>query len=398
MKFSVLIMILLLPLSALADSSAQTAKQFSNRNWHYHAAVEAREAQLVDYLDFELISKSRGHINNFLNSIRSLSNEQLEKFYPELDASSESDRVVLDERYTKAINGYDVLLGWPALLEALNEEKWDDTGTCNLTGDVMANPNCGRRSKADYVVTRLTSSQRSRLDELKQVVMDDLDLIRLSNGRVIVGSGPVRFFQAFHDSRVVDKLIQPAYVKVSDPLDANLRKKNLIELGRALIIQFFQGKNGRIVNSNLMDIDLESDDCLELPSNEVDSCQLNYIRTLIWDPAYEADDFVVNNLIIDSIGITPLMDSLIKKFSAENPEYVSRVQMEEFIERAYLTLCIAYDVDPLEPPISSQFKAQFIQHVMLSSDYLIQKRSIIALHMARGLQELVIFLEDSNEK
>lgn len=396
---------IILTSAAMASTSIEIANQYENRNWNYHTALYARQAHLVDYFDNAILARSKELIQKFVKELEGITGETAALFYPETNIFTDSDRIVFKDKFVKTVSAYETMLGWVSFLEAIETERWGDVdeGSCHADSnndgspDVnpLSNPDCGRRSRGNYAVSNLTNFQRLSLSDFKQVVLDELDLIKETNGKIPVGPGPARVFQFLFDSRAIDKLIQESYVKASDLGNPDLRKQNLIDIGRALIVQVFQTENGKIINSDLVEVLLEDNRCfLEEKKQEID-CQLSYVKSLIWDRNMSADQ-LVTNLILDPKGIKPVFDSLISKFSEENPESVSRQQMLELLQRAYFSLCLAYEIEPEELSVSPTFLNHIIKQIKLSADYLINKRNIIGLQIARGLQELILFLEVEN--
>lgn len=393
MKLTFLIFSALFSLNLAATTSVDIAKQFSNRNWHYHAANHAKYGHLIDYHNPNVINDSLSQIQALFTVLATNTEADIKNFFPEFGINSGSDQIALKEELTRTITGLKAMLRWDNFLVALQTDRWEDLSGCN-TSDPLWDPNCGRRTRGNFAIGNMTVAQRKNLLELKELALEHLKTIAELKGTVVINSGPLRVFQFLLDSRSIEAMIQISYVKASDPSNDSIRKTNLIELGRALIVQSFQGTNGHITNSNSMAIDLEKNYCLTLTPPADINCQLDYIRKLIWDPGFSADDPLMSNLILDPKGIKPLMNSLIAKFKKENEEAVSRDQLLEFIQRAYISLCIAYDKNPLAPAIGDDFKDLFIDQMMATMDYLIVKRDIIGLQMSRSMQELIVFVRD----
>ena len=397
MSLRSIIAILISILSLGANGSvSDVSKQYSNRNWNYPAIEVAIKYRHLDYSDLSLVSTAVSSISKLESDFNLESFEDLTVFYPTAELLDSSNLSEFLAQLNSLKQSYLTYLKWDIIFDAISEERWEDADPvdCKESQAIpIDNQNCGRKSKGNYAFSNLSSSQRATINELKDAVIAEIDFYKNAKNDIIIGPGPAMIFQFLYDSRAIDKLIQPSFVQKNDPLNLDLRKRNIIEIGRALVIQMFQDKNGKITNSDLKEIILEKNICFSLPLNQRMDCQLNYLRALIWDPQMQVGNQVITNLILDPKGIRPLFDSLVLNFSRENSEEISREQLLEFLERVYVTLCIAYDSNPMNPQYSDEFINKFITQTKQSIEYLINKRNIIGLKIARGLQELILFLE-----
>lgn len=394
MKSLLILIVLIFSNISVASERTQLntiAAQFKNRGWKYHNVVFQRHAHLVNYGNTDILSGAVDSLDEFIADFSEFTDEQLAAFYPEASIGTQSERVVVREKLLTERGYYSVLMDWPILLLTLETERWEDPdpSTCSASQNKMIEA-CGRKTRGDFVISSLTYNQRRELPALKEVALSELDTIAKSDLKLPVGPGLARLFQILPDSRSIDKLIQTNYVTIEDPNNSDLRKINIIEIARALIVQVFQDQQGNILNSDLVEIVLEKNACIgEL--DEVD-CQLQYIKDLVWDVDFNSEE-IVTNLILDPKGPGVLAEALITKFSKENPEAVTRAQLLNFLERAYFSIILAYDLNPLDPAVGPVFREQFTFHLKAGIEYLINRRNIIGLQMARGLQELIRFVE-----
>lgn len=385
--------------SMTATALMDSAEQYANRNWQYQASLLARRAHLVDYTNTSLIARAKKLLENFSFSLANeVPSSDLATFYPGSNLSTASSVVEMREKLFKKTEGYKILLSWDIFLKAVNKPRWEDKTGC-VNSD-LNDVKCGRKSAGDYAIKNLTYEQRQNLKNFKDIVIDDLQLIREDTLGVPPGPGLARIFQILVDQRSIPALIQIPYVSMKDFNNSAIQQTNIIEIGRALIVQGFQSStSSEITNSNDDTISLEDITCYnDLNPSAETTCQLAYIRKLVWDKTSSSYSNV-KNLILDPKAIKPFSNALISHFTTLNQ--FEKSDLASFLKEAYIALAIAYDMDPLtlNNQIGADFKKSFLEQIKDTIEFLNDKRDIVGLHIARGLEELHLFIEGlPNEK
>lgn len=380
-----------------ADQLSAISLQYANRNWGTHSFLYAKRARLIEFTNIKSLNAIKKSLESFAKVISTADDELIELFFPESDdLASYNQRILYKEKLERSVAGYETLLNWKTFLDAIGTERWGDQDVdgCDISSNPsmnpLLNPLCGRNTRGNYAISQLTYEQRLNLSLFKQVMLEELDMVSEMGAKVPVGPEIARVFQFITDSRSIDKLIQTGYLLSEDENDPTLHMQNRIEIARALIIQLFKTANGEISNSNLIEISLEDPSCFSHVGQNL-NCQFSYIKDLVWNR--NSSNILVSNLIFDPKAIKPFLDSMVLKFSNENPESLSRSQMEEFLQRSYFSLCLAYDLNPESIIANQEERQKFIKVLKQGSEYLINRRHIIGLQTARGMHELIIYLE-----
>lgn len=396
MKIALFFSFFLLPLSAWSITAAEMSKiseQFFNRGWQHEAVLYMRHAHMSNYSNSDYLQKAQELISSYTVQLGTLSDEQASLFYPQAKLESVGQRIVLKDSLQNVALSYKTLQGWTDFITAVNTDLWADGEDCEVNNPMVTD--CGRETRGNFAITQLTDYQRQNLGKFKTIILGELDIVKSAAPGMPIGPGPARVFQFLYDSRAINKLIQQAYVRYDDPDDANVRRTNIVDVARAIIIQIYKEPNGTMTTSDNREIELDSPACLEKQGDLRSICQLEYTRALVWDKDFSSTE-AVTNLVLDRKAIRPFFDALIATFTEQNPESVSREQLIEFIERTYFTLCLAYDLDPSPGHLIllADFVDRLDDQARYGIEYLIYRRNIVGLHVARGLQELIPFVRE----
>lgn len=393
MKLTFISLLLLTSIShaTTGEELLKISKQFQNRNWHYNAAVYARQAHLIDYSNVELLEQSKSLISIFVQSLQNVNGKIASLFYPESGIKNESDRITIKNKFVSTVESYDVLLGWDSFLTALDTEEWNDSnpGLCAEAVDPSVSEFCGRETKGNWAIANLTDYQRQSISTFKDVVIEELTLIQNSDLSIPIGPGAARVFQFLFDSRVIPLLLQRTYSSISDETNLSLKKVNSLEILRALIIQTFREQGGELVTSGFKDIFLENTDC---ESKNID-CQLQYIRSLFLDENFSSSQ-LVTNLILDKKIIKPFLNSLVASLKSRNLTQISREELEQLSLSIYLSICELQGLDPFAPDVSAEFKFRLVKQLKLGMNHLILRGDVIGLQLSKGLYELINYIEE----
>jgi len=371
----------------------ESSKQFENRNWNYDAVMFARKAHVMNYADVESLTMSRDMSQNYVTTLDALTYHLASAFYPNEDFGVDQDVITRSQYYYSLAQNYDVLLGMSDFLSVLATEKWENESTGCDTDNPINNSYCGRQAQANWVINNLSSTQRDNLANFIDVVLDELQLI--GDGYFNAPPGPeiYRVFQFLFDDVAIARMINSSYLRESKNYDQDLYKINVIEFLRALMVQIFQGANGRIENSGYYAIDLEMNSCFSKSQNL--DCQLGYLRKLFANyqglQTTQMTDQMVDLKVAEAIS-----QSYVANFKLLGYSSLDLNTLQETGSNILDTFEFAYndfEESTLIARMDVNFKNNLVKLLKNSCEYLIRTREIIALQMSKALGDVLRMLE-----